>query len=186
MTETSAGPISEIAIALRVNGAERTVRVDARVTLLDLLRETLELPGTKKGCDQGTCGACTVIIDGQRVLSCLTLAASCRDHDVRTIESLAADGNLHPMQSAFLECDAYQCGFCTPGQILSAVCLLEEAEAGVPSHATPDVRQPIDCATLSDDEIRERMSGNLCRCGAYPNIVAAIRQNRQPHAEARR
>ncbi len=185
MTERSDRPISEIAIALHVNGAERTVHVDARVTLLDLLRETLELHGTKKGCDQGTCGACTVIVDGHRVLSCLTLAASCRDHDVRTIESLEADGRLHPIQSAFLECDAYQCGFCTPGQILSAICLLEEAQAGVPSHATPDVRQPVDRATLSDDEIRERMSGNLCRCGAYPNIVAAIRENRQSHIEGR-
>jgi xanthine dehydrogenase YagT iron-sulfur-binding subunit len=124
-----------------------------------------------------------VVVDGQRVLSCLMLAVSCVGHDVRTIEALSQDGVLHPMQVAFLDCDALQCGFCTPGQILSAVCLLDEAAAGVPSHATADVRHSVSVASLSDDEIRERMSGNLCRCGAYPNILAAIRQVRQSLAE---
>lgn len=167
---------------MRVNGVVRSGQVDPRVTLLDLLRNALGLPGTKKGCDQGTCGACTVIVDGQRVLSCLTLAVTCTGRDVVTIEGLAQNGTLHAVQSAFLECDAFQCGFCTPGQILSAVCLRDEANAGVPSHVTSDVRRDVVAATLSDDEIRERMSGNLCRCGAYPNIVAAVRQalNRGP------
>jgi xanthine dehydrogenase YagT iron-sulfur-binding subunit len=168
----------DVPVALRVNGADRTANLDARVTLLDALRDAFSLTGTKKGCDQGTCGACTVVVDGQRVLSCLTLAVSCTGHDVRTIEGLSQDGILHPMQAAFLDCDAFQCGFCTPGQILSAVCLLDEAAAGVPSHATADVRRSVTAASLTDDEIRERMSGNLCRCGAYPNIVAAVRQVR--------
>jgi xanthine dehydrogenase YagT iron-sulfur-binding subunit len=168
----------DIPVTLRVNGVDRTASLDARVTLLDALREVLELLGTKKGCDHGTCGACTVLVDGQRVLSCLMLAVSCVGRNIVTIEGLSQDGVLHPMQAAFVECDAFQCGFCTPGQILSAVCLLNEAEAGVPSHATPDVRQTVSVASLSDDEIRERMSGNLCRCAAYPNIVAAIRQVR--------
>lgn len=165
-----------IALTLRVNGVNQTARVDARTTLLDALRDTFELPGTKKGCDQGACGACTVIVDGRRVLSCLTLAVTCEGRDVLTIEGLSQDDNLHPLQTAFLECDAFQCGFCTPGQIMSAVCLLDEARAGVPSHVTPDVRRPVAAATLTDEEIRERMSGNLCRCGAYPNIVAAVRE----------
>jgi len=176
--------VPEVLVACRVNGIDRSARLDARVTLLDALRETFQLVGTKKGCDQGTCGACTVIIDGHRVLSCLTLAASCAGQDVVTIEGLSKDEALHPVQAAFLDCDAYQCGFCTPGQILSAVALVEEAREGVPSHATPDVSQSVALATLSDDEIRERMSGNLCRCGAYPNIVAAVR--RALDAEARR
>lgn len=165
-----------IALNLRVNGVGRTARVDARTTLLDALRDTFELPGTKKGCDQGACGACTVIVDGQRVLSCLTLAATCEGRDVQTIEGLSQGDNLHQLQTTFLESDAFQCGFCTPGQIMSAVCLLDEARAGVPSHVTPDVRRPVAAAELTDEEIRERMSGNLCRCGAYPNIVAAVRQ----------
>lgn len=164
-----------ITLTLRVNGVNLTARIDARTTLLDALRNSFELPGTKKGCDQGACGACTVIVDGQRVLSCLTLAATCEGRDVLTIEGLSQNGTLHPLQTTFLECDAFQCGFCTPGQIMSAVCLLDEARAGVPSHVTPDVRQPVAAAELTDEEIRERMSGNLCRCGAYPNIVAAIR-----------
>ena len=168
----------DVLVALRVNGVDRTASFDPRVTLLDALRDAFSLTGTKKGCDQGTCGACTVVVDGERVLSCLTLAVSCTGRDVHTIESLSQDGVLHPMQAAFLDCDAFQCGFCTPGQILSAVCLLDEAAAGVPSHATADVRRSVSVASLSDDEIRERMSGNLCRCGAYPNIVAAVRQVR--------
>ena len=162
--------------SLRVNDTTHELSLDSRLTLLDTLRDVLGLTGTKKGCDQGACGACTVIIDGQRVLSCLTLAASCEGQHVVTIEGLARGDVLHPMQAAFLRCDGFQCGYCTPGQILSAVCAVEEVHAGVPSHVTPDVRQTVSSATLTDEEIRERMSGNLCRCAAYPNIVAAVRQ----------
>jgi len=147
-----------IDLALRVNGCPRRLHVDSRVTLLDALREDLGLTGTKKGCDQGACGACTVLLDGKRVVSCLVLAAQCDGRDVTTIEGLARDGQLHPVQEAFIRHDGFQCGYCTPGQIISAVALLEEGRAG------------------SDEEIREFMSGNLCRCGAYPNIVAAIRE----------
>ena len=162
--------------SLRVNDTTHELSVDPRLTLLDALRDVLDLTGTKKGCDQGACGACTVIIDGQRVLSCLTLVAGCEGQHVVTIEGLARGDELHAMQAAFLHCDGFQCGYCTPGQILSAVCAVQEVRAGVPSHVTPDVRQTVDGATLTDAEIRERMSGNLCRCGAYPNIVAAVRQ----------
>ena len=151
-------PVPEVAATVRVNGVERELRLDARVTLLDALRDTLGLTGTRKGCDQGACGACTVLVDGRRVLSCLMLAAQCDGRQVTTIEGLAQDGRLHPVQQAFLSHDAFQCGYCTPGQILSAVSLLAEGRAG------------------SAEEIREFMSGNLCRCGAYPNIVAAIRE----------
>ena len=161
---------------LHVNNTTHELSVDSRLTLLDALRDVLGLTGTKKGCDQGACGACTVIIDGQRVLSCLTLAAACEGQHVVTIEGLANGDALHPMQAAFLHCDGFQCGYCTPGQILSAVCAVQEVHAGVPSHVTPDVRQTVNSATLTDEEIRERMSGNLCRCAAYPNIVAAVRQ----------
>lgn len=161
---------------ITVNDTTHELSVDSRLTLLDALRDGLGLPGTKKGCDQGACGACTVIIDGQRVLSCLTLAAACQGKNVVTIEGLANGDELHPMQAAFLQCDGFQCGYCTPGQILSAVCAVQEVHAGVPSHVTPDVRQTVNTETLSDEEIRERMSGNLCRCAAYPNIVAAVRQ----------
>jgi xanthine dehydrogenase YagT iron-sulfur-binding subunit len=160
----------------RVNTTPYELDVDSRLTLLDALRDVLGLTGTKKGCDQGACGACTVILDDQRVLSCLTLVATCEGRDVVTIEGLTTGGELHPMQAAFLHCDGFQCGYCTPGQILSAICAVREVHAGVPSHVTPDVRHSIDMATLTDDEIRERMSGNLCRCAAYPNIVAAVRQ----------
>jgi xanthine dehydrogenase YagT iron-sulfur-binding subunit len=147
----------EVSVALRVNGAGHRLRADARVTLLDALRDTIGLTGTKKGCDQGACGACTVLVDGKRVVSCLMLLAQCDDRDITTIEGLAADGRLHPMQEAFVRHDAFQCGYCTPGQIMSAVSLLTEGRAG------------------SDEEIQEFMSGNLCRCGAYANILAAIR-----------
>jgi xanthine dehydrogenase YagT iron-sulfur-binding subunit len=147
-----------IDLTLRVNGCERRLHLDGRRTLLDALREGLGLTGTKKGCDQGACGACTVLLDGKRVLSCLVLAAQCDGRDVTTIEGLARDGQLHPVQEAFIRHDGFQCGYCTPGQIMSAVALLGEGRAG------------------SDEEIREFMSGNLCRCGAYPNIVAAIRE----------
>ena len=145
-------------LTLRVNGRVHRVRLDTRVTLLDALRDELQLTGTKNGCDQGACGACTVLLDGKRVLSCLTLAAQCEGREVTTIEGLAPDGRLHPMQEAFIRHDGFQCGHCTPGQIVSAVALLHEGRAG------------------SDEEIREFMSGNLCRCGAYPGIVAAIRE----------
>jgi xanthine dehydrogenase YagT iron-sulfur-binding subunit len=165
-----------MATTLRVNGSNHELSLDSRVTLLDALRDVLGLTGTKKGCDQGACGACTVIIDGQRVLSCLTLVAACEGQHVVTIEGLATGDDLHPVQAAFLHCDGFQCGYCTPGQILSAVCAVQEVQAGVPSHVTRDVRQTIDATTLTDDEIRERMSGNLCRCAAYQNIIAAVRQ----------
>ncbi|HKD87810.1 MAG TPA: (2Fe-2S)-binding protein [Streptosporangiaceae bacterium] len=158
MPETTRGASTEVDVTLRVNGSVRPMRIDSRVTLLDALRDQLQLTGTKKGCDQGACGACTVLADGKRVLSCLTLAAQCDGRAVTTIEGLSSDGGLHPLQQAFIRHDGFQCGFCTPGQIMSAVALLAEGRAG------------------SDEEIREFMSGNICRCGAYPNIVAAIRE----------
>jgi xanthine dehydrogenase YagT iron-sulfur-binding subunit len=147
-------------IELSVNGERHALMAEPRVSLLDLLREHLDLTGTKKGCDQGTCGACTVWMDGRRILSCLTLAIACEDHEVTTIEGLAHGEELHPMQHAFVRHDAFQCGYCTPGQLMSAVALLEEGHAS------------------SDAEIREWMSGNLCRCAAYPNIRAAIAEVR--------
>jgi xanthine dehydrogenase YagT iron-sulfur-binding subunit len=158
-------------VLLRVNGTEHQVMIDPRTTLLDALRERLHLTGPKKGCDQGQCGACTVIVDGRRITSCLTLAVMQQGHDITTIEGLGTPKNLHPMQAAFVKHDGYQCGFCTPGQICSAVAMLEEVKAGVPSHVTADlVKRPE--ATLA--EFRERMSGNICRCGAYSNIQQAI------------
>jgi len=168
--------VIDVKTNIRVNNTTHELSLDSRLTLLDALRDVLGLTGTKKGCDQGACGACTVIIEGQRVLSCLTLAAACDGQHVVTIEGLAKGEELHPMQAAFLQCDGFQCGYCTPGQILSAVCAVQEVHAGVPSHVTRDVRQTVNSATLTDEEIRERMSGNLCRCAAYPNIVAAVRQ----------
>jgi xanthine dehydrogenase YagT iron-sulfur-binding subunit len=148
------------AVRLTVNGQLHEAELEPRVSLLDALREHLGLTGSKKGCDQGTCGACTVWVDGRRVLACLTLAVTCEGREITTIEGLAADGELHPMQAAFVENDAFQCGYCTPGQIMSAVALLREGHA------------------RDDDEIREWMSGNLCRCAAYPHIRAAIREVR--------
>ena len=165
-----------IAVAFRVNGAEKSLTVDSRMTLLDTLREKLQLTGSKKGCDHGQCGACTVIVEGRRVLSCLTLAASCQGKSVQTVEGLAQGNTLHPMQAAFVKHDGFQCGYCTPGQICSAVALMEEAKNGEASYVTPDVRAVQPSLQLSDEEIRERMSGNICRCGAYPNIVDAIRE----------
>ncbi|MPR36247.1 2Fe-2S iron-sulfur cluster-binding protein [Salmonirosea aquatica] len=163
-------------VAFQVNGAAKKVLVDSRMTLLDTLRERLELTGSKKGCDHGQCGACTVIVDGRRVLSCLTLAASCEGKSVKTIEGIAQGNQLHPMQEAFLKHDGFQCGFCTSGQICSAVALLDEAKKGEASYVTENVRKKPTPVSLSDEEIRERMSGNICRCGAYPNIVAAIQE----------
>jgi xanthine dehydrogenase YagT iron-sulfur-binding subunit len=163
-----------VKVIVNINGIRRTLEVDSRVVLLDALRERLELTGTKKGCDQGQCGACTVLVDGRRVLSCLALTASLEGREVTTIEGLARGDRLHPMQAAFIKHDAFQCGYCTPGQICSAVALLEEARRGEVSHVTQDVSATT--ARLTDDEIRERMSGNICRCGAYPQIVAAIQE----------
>jgi xanthine dehydrogenase YagT iron-sulfur-binding subunit len=148
----------QVEVTLQVNGRERRLRLDSRSTLLDALRDGLQLTGTKRGCDQGACGACTVLVDGRRVLSCLALAVQHEGRAVTTIEGLTRDGRLHPVQEAFVRHDGVQCGYCTPGQVMSAVALLEEGRAS------------------SDEEIREFMSGNLCRCGAYPNIVAAIRE----------
>lgn len=165
-----------VRIALKVNGEAHALEVDSRMTLLDTLRERLNLTGTKKGCDQGQCGACTVIVNGNRVLSCLTLAAQCKNKDVTTIEGLAKGDDLHPMQAAFIKHDGFQCGYCTPGQICSAVALLQEAKNGDASHVTRNLRASVRNVKLTDDEIRERMSGNICRCGAYPGIVAAIRE----------
>ena len=165
-----------IPIKLTINGAEKSVQIDTRTVLLDALRERLDLTGSKKGCDHGQCGACTVIIDGRRQLSCLTLAIMCDGKKITTIEGIANGETLHPMQKAFLDNDALQCGYCTPGQICSAIAMLNEAKTGDASQVTQNL--PVKAANLklSDDEIRERMSGNICRCGAYPNIVAAIRE----------
>ncbi|MEJ7766223.1 MAG: 2Fe-2S iron-sulfur cluster-binding protein [Chitinophagaceae bacterium] len=177
LTEGEAANLENgVKITCKVNGADKTLTVDSRMSLLDTLRERLHLTGSKKGCDHGQCGACTVIVDGRRVLSCLTLAASCQGKSVRTIEGLAKAGELHPVQAAFLKHDGFQCGFCTPGQICSTVALLQEAKNGDASYVTPDVRSKAGSLQLSDHEIRERMSGNICRCGAYANIVAAIRE----------
>jgi xanthine dehydrogenase YagT iron-sulfur-binding subunit len=167
------------ALKLRINGTMRELRVEPRVTLLDALREVLALTGTKKGCDRGQCGACTVIVDGRRINSCLTLAVMHEGSAITTIEGLGTPDRLHPVQAAFLERDAFQCGYCTPGQICSAVALLGEIKAGALSAATFDALPPgapvPKRIAISDAEIRERMSGNLCRCGAYTNIVAAVR-----------
>ncbi|MFI9615171.1 (2Fe-2S)-binding protein [Streptomyces sp. NPDC052023] len=155
--ERGPGPVR---VRLSINGAEHTLDIEPRVSLLDALRERLDLTGAKKGCDQGTCGACTVWVDGRRVLACLTLAMTCEGHEVTTVEGLAAHGEPHPMQQAFIEQDAFQCGYCTPGQIMSAVALIAEGHA------------------RNDAEIKEWMSGNICRCAAYPHIRAAIRSVR--------
>ena len=172
----AANPVGEnlVKVTLKINNATKTLEIDSRVVLLDALRERLELTGTKKGCDQGQCGACTVLVDGRRVLSCLTLAATLEGKEVTTIEGLSKGDQLHPMQAAFIKYDAFQCGYCTSGQICSAVGLLEEARRGEVSHVTEDVRDTT--KHLTDDQIRERMSGNICRCGAYPGIVAAIQE----------
>jgi xanthine dehydrogenase YagT iron-sulfur-binding subunit len=170
----TAGLEQTVAVELHVNGVAHNLAFDPRTSLLDALREHLALTGTKKGCDHGQCGACTVLLDGRRINSCLTLAVMHDGQSVTTIEGLATGDNLHPLQAAFIEHDGYQCGYCTSGQICSAAGMLEESRAGMPSFVTADLAeaQP----ALTDDEIRERMSGNICRCSAYPNIVAAIKQ----------
>ena len=160
-------------VALRINGRGYSLKLEPRVTLLDAIREQAGLYGTKKGCDRGQCGACTVLANGRRINACLTLAVMHEGADITTIEGLGTPQALHPMQQAFIENDAFQCGYCTPGQICSAVAMLGEHRNGHASAASPDLRAPM--AALSDEGIRERMSGNLCRCGAYTNIVAAVR-----------
>ncbi|HEX5493191.1 MAG TPA: 2Fe-2S iron-sulfur cluster-binding protein [Mycobacteriales bacterium] len=160
-------------ITLRVDGRERSLTVDTRTTVLDALRDRLGVMSPKKGCDHGQCGACTVLLDGRRATTCLALAVAHDGAEITTAQGLADGEALHPMQRAFVDHDGFQCGYCTPGQICSAVGMLDEVRAGHPSHVTPDLTGPVD---LNDGEIRERMSGNLCRCGAYVNIVAAIRE----------
>jgi xanthine dehydrogenase YagT iron-sulfur-binding subunit len=170
----SAAPVppQPLTTRLTVNGRPTRLRADARTTLLDGLREYLGLTGAKKGCDQGQCGACTILVNGRRVNSCLTLAVMHEGDEITTIEGLGTPDALHPLQRAFIERDGFQCGYCTPGQIMSAAAAMEEARRGAPSHVTADLAGEIE---LTDAEIRERMSGNICRCAAYPNIVAAIR-----------
>jgi xanthine dehydrogenase YagT iron-sulfur-binding subunit len=164
----------KISVKLVVNGQIRAMTVEPRMTLLEALREELHLTGTKKGCDRGECGACTVHVDGRRFLSCMMLVAMQEGKHITTIEGLEEKGMLHPLQEAFIEHDGFQCGFCTSGQIMSGVAMIEEAKAGWPSAATIDVRHSFTVVDLSKPEIRERMSGNLCRCACYPNIVDAI------------
>ena len=163
-----------VQVSMTVNGRLRAVTTEPRTTLLDALRDELGVTGTKKACDRGECGACTVHVEGRRVLSCMTLAMMQAGKRITTIEGLERGGTLHPVQTAFIEHDGFQCGFCTSGQIMSGVAMLEEAKAGWPSVATADIRRPFTVADLSDAEIRERMSGNLCRCACYPNIVDAV------------
>jgi len=173
MTETR-GHGGRRSLNLIVNGQLREIGVEPRTTLLDALRDALGLTGTKKACDRGECGACTVHVEGRRILSCMTLAMMQEGKRITTIEGLERNGELHPVQAAFIEHDGFQCGFCTSGQIMSAVAVIEESKAGWPSAATADLREPFTLADLSKTEIRERMSGNLCRCACYPNIVDAV------------
>jgi aerobic-type carbon monoxide dehydrogenase small subunit (CoxS/CutS family) len=166
--------VAELAsVTLVINGDEHSLELDTRTSLLDLLRERLGLTGAKKGCDHGQCGACTVLIDGRRANSCLALAVAHDGAEIVTVEGLAQNGSLHPLQAAFVERDAFQCGYCTPGQICSAIGMLGELEAGWPSYVSRDIAAE---PRLDAQELRERMSGNICRCGAYPNIVAAIEE----------
>jgi xanthine dehydrogenase YagT iron-sulfur-binding subunit len=167
-------PPPPVTVELQINGRPYSLALDPRTTLLDALREHLALTGPKKGCDHGQCGACTVLIEGRRINSCLTLAVMHDGQSVTTIEGLADGESLHPMQSAFVEHDGFQCGYCTSGQICSAIGMLAESQLGMPSYVTENLAQP--AIELTDAEIRERMSGNICRCAAYPNIVAAIKQ----------
>lgn len=174
---TNTASSTQRAVSLRINGQTQQVMIEPRVTLLDVLRERLQLTGTKKGCDCGQCGACTVLVNGRRINACLALAVMHEGDDIVTVEGLASENELHALQRAFIEYDALQCGYCTPGQICSGVAAIEEIRSGAISYATPDVRTASIAATPASflsAEIRERMSGNICRCGAYPNIVAAI------------
>ena len=176
MTDAAASPEvrnqsrQQLPVKLTVNGQRYDLHLDPRVTLLDALREHIQLTGSKKGCDHGQCGACTVIVEGRRINSCLTLAVMHDGEEIVTIEGLGSPENLHPMQAAFVKHDGYQCGYCTPGQICSAVAMLDELKSGIPSLASTDLSNP----SFSEAEVKERMSGNLCRCGAYSNIVEAI------------
>ncbi len=172
-TKAAAPSPPDSQVNLVVNGERVALNVDNRTTLLDVLRERLHLTGTKKGCDHGQCGACTVIVEGRRINACLTLAVMHEGDSITTIEGLGTPGNLHPLQSSFIKHDGYQCGYCTPGQICSAVAMLEEIKADIPSHASGDLEAK---STVTAAEIRERMSGNICRCGAYSNIVDAIQE----------
>ena len=174
--------VTRAAFEITVNGESRRVEVDLRTTLLDLLREHLGLTGAKKGCDHGQCGACTVLVGGKRINACLSLAVMHEGEAVTTIEGVGLPGNLHPLQTAFLDRDAFQCGYCTPGQICSALGLLAEVRRGEPSQATDDLAA--ETIVLTDAEIRERMSGNICRCSAYPQILEAIRDIAGPGAAA--
>jgi xanthine dehydrogenase YagT iron-sulfur-binding subunit len=167
----AAGASVESAVTLTVNGKAHALKLDTRTSLLDALRENLKLTGTKKGCDHGQCGACTVLVNGRRINSCLTLAVMHAGDRITTIEGLGTPQKMHPMQTAFVKHDGFQCGYCTPGQICSAVAVLQEIKAGIPSHVSADLNAPM---KTSSDEIRERMSGNICRCGAYSNILDAI------------
>jgi xanthine dehydrogenase YagT iron-sulfur-binding subunit len=171
--DTSYAP-STTQIMLRINGEAHSLRIEPRVSLLDALREHLDLTGAKKGCNQGACGACTVLVDGRRTLSCLAFAVQYEGTEITTVEGLGPDGALHPLQEAFIEQDGFQCGYCTPGQICSAVGMLREFHDGLPSAVTNDIAASV--IEFSDEEIKERMSGNLCRCGAYVGICAAIRK----------
>jgi xanthine dehydrogenase YagT iron-sulfur-binding subunit len=172
--DNNAPPLALVSVELQINGRSHSLTLDPRTTLLDALREHLALTGSKKGCDHGQCGACTVLIEGRRINSCLTLAVMHDGQSVTTVEGLAQGTNLHPLQTAFVEHDGFQCGYCTSGQICSAIGMLAESQSGMPSYVTEDLT--LSAAELTDAEIRERMSGNICRCAAYPNIVAAIKQ----------
>jgi xanthine dehydrogenase YagT iron-sulfur-binding subunit len=172
--DAATAPEPKVIVNAVINGGPRRMLVEPRTTLLDALRNELSLTGTKKACDRGECGACTVHVDGRRILSCMALAVMQEGKRITTIEGLEQNGMLHPLQQAFIKYDGFQCGFCTSGQIMSGVGMIEEARAGWPSAATADVTKPFSLADLSNGEIRERLSGNLCRCACYPNIVAAI------------
>ena len=181
IAQNGSAPQQTIPISISINKQTHTLTIDSRTSLLDLLRENLDMTGSKKGCDHGQCGACTVLLDGRRVNSCLTLAVAAQGAEITTIEGLGDPDHLHPMQASFLEHDGYQCGYCTPGQICSAVAALDEANKGQLSQVSFETGKTSH-PPLTDEEIRERMSGNLCRCGAYPNIVAAVRAVAQTSA----
>ncbi|WP_413168051.1 2Fe-2S iron-sulfur cluster-binding protein [Capilliphycus salinus ALCB114379] len=176
LSDHSSSIQGETPVTLTINGESHTVSIESRVTLLDVLRERLELTGTKKGCDHGQCGACTVLVDGDRIYSCLSLAIMQEGRSITTIEGLACGEQLHPVQAAFIENDGFQCGYCTPGQICASVALLDEVNRGCASAVTADLTRPPELANLSEAEIKERLSGNLCRCSAYNGIVAAVQQ----------